>query len=505
MESGAIQQFSRPYAKFGLRFSGFCDPSGLLVLACSLPSSSGLLAWLVMAGLLDEELESAAAAADFKSSRGCKVPWRFQDVQALARVIHETLPQQVHDLVAGPDYKGGAIVNLDSVIQSPTRQHLRKNVYWIKPIVGIFQRSVPSGYFLCDALMELDKLMNKKLLQPKSGDKLTLALQEASKLKKLVGHLRYLYRNTSNSHSEEIAMLKGLLLKRVPKGVKAHPADSDCEGLDAEDGEDGDEPVEEPGEHEGMQIEPDEACEDEAALMETCAMLGLDEPDEEDGTFELTCDILGLGGAASASDAEPVLKEPRVMDALRAPFPARPACVDQVEAELRETPPRAPDRTELQTGGKQPVKKQTLKKTKKGQGGISQGGKASFRVNKSRAPAPPDSAGDTAGQPSSSRDTAGQPGSSRDTAGLDDMTQRVMEIDGFPLDAYPTDVKRVGQLSYTVETPMEHGAGRIEVQMRNRKFVVMSVPGVPMPSKRNYGWGSDVAAAWAATVKAMAG
>ena len=154
-----------------------------------------------MAGLLEEEARAEPSAAHgFKSSRGCKVAWSLADVQAQAKLMSEMLPKKVHDLVGSSSYTGGPIINYDNVLSSPTRVHLKKNACWLKAVVTIFKSSVPSGYFLADSLLELDKVMGERLLRPSAGQcKLTLALQEAAKLKKLAGHLRYLYRNTSKS------------------------------------------------------------------------------------------------------------------------------------------------------------------------------------------------------------------------------------------------------------------------------------------------------------------
>lgn len=59
---------------------------------------------------------------------------------------------------------------------------------------------VPSGFYLADGLIQLDKLMLGCLLVP--GDlesKQSVAGTEAKRMKKLMGALRHLYRNCSLS------------------------------------------------------------------------------------------------------------------------------------------------------------------------------------------------------------------------------------------------------------------------------------------------------------------
>ena len=174
-----------------------------------------------MAGLLDADSQ-LAAAEPFRSSRGCTVPWGHAEVAELANIMFETLPPQVHDLVASELFKGGPIIMLDNVLQSPGRKHLRQNRFWLHALIKVFPASVPSAYFLADALLELNHMFDGNLLKVLGGQdsRLTLALQEAAKLKKLLGYLRYLFRATVHSHCPEVAALKALLQKK-PRRCRA--------------------------------------------------------------------------------------------------------------------------------------------------------------------------------------------------------------------------------------------------------------------------------------------
>jgi hypothetical protein len=177
-----------------------------------------------MAGLLDADSQSQAAALPFKSSRGCAVPWTQTEVTELASVMFNTLPNEVHRLVSSDAFKGGPIIMLDSVLQSPTRKHLRQNKFWIQAVARVFPATVPSGYFLADALLELNDMLDGNLLKVTDPDvragQLTLALQEAAKLKKLIGYLRYLYRATDQSSCPQVAALKALLQKNPRSSIE---------------------------------------------------------------------------------------------------------------------------------------------------------------------------------------------------------------------------------------------------------------------------------------------
>jgi len=56
---------------------------------------------------------------------------------------------------------------------------------------------VPSGFYLTDSLIELDRRMGGVLLVPPTNEtKETVAATESKRLKKLLGSLRHLFRNS---------------------------------------------------------------------------------------------------------------------------------------------------------------------------------------------------------------------------------------------------------------------------------------------------------------------
>lgn len=65
---------------------------------------------------------------------------------------------------------------------------------WLKPVVQRYPDSVPSALYLTDVFLYIDDLLEGNLL--KQGPKVLQASDEAMRVKRLVGALRYLYRNS---------------------------------------------------------------------------------------------------------------------------------------------------------------------------------------------------------------------------------------------------------------------------------------------------------------------
>ena len=76
----------------------------------------------------------------------------------------------------------------------PLHQEVGSNYVWLKPLVQEFQRFVPGSLVLTDILLYADGLLDGRLFpqEPKQ----THVSKEASRLKKLMGALRTLYRNS---------------------------------------------------------------------------------------------------------------------------------------------------------------------------------------------------------------------------------------------------------------------------------------------------------------------
>ena len=76
---------------------------------------------------------------------------------------------------------------------------------------------VPSGYYICDVFLRLDAKLDKKLFRydPKIPEKtrMSMAANEAVRVKKCLGALRYLWRNSPEaSHAEAVQEMKDLLV-----------------------------------------------------------------------------------------------------------------------------------------------------------------------------------------------------------------------------------------------------------------------------------------------------
>ena len=76
-------------------------------------------------------------------------------------------------------------------------EEIGANYVWLKPIVETFREKVPGGLILTDVWLYLDRLLGEKLLVKTAETKVSQAGKEADRCKKLIGALRYLYRNSS--------------------------------------------------------------------------------------------------------------------------------------------------------------------------------------------------------------------------------------------------------------------------------------------------------------------
>ena len=90
---------------------------------------------------------------------------------------------------------------------------------------------VPSGYYICDVFLYLDALCNKRLFKPDSKQfetRSSLAAEEAVKVKKCLGTLRYLWRNASGgSHDENVQTMKSFLCPSPLQKLRQGPGDED--------------------------------------------------------------------------------------------------------------------------------------------------------------------------------------------------------------------------------------------------------------------------------------
>ena len=127
--------------------------------------------------------------------------WKYEDVLGLAREIRNHMPVSLLELLQMEAYDGGALVQLESDTARPNAQEIALNFPFIKPVVARFPASVPSGFYLTDVFLLLDRLFLGRILQVKGAldTKQGLASAEASRVKRLIGGLRYLWRSSNLS------------------------------------------------------------------------------------------------------------------------------------------------------------------------------------------------------------------------------------------------------------------------------------------------------------------
>lgn len=67
-------------------------------------------------------------------------------------------------LFASAEWQGGKLIQLDSDLSRPNAAEVALNYPWLKAIAGKFRQSIPSGFFLCDVMLWLDRLFGGRLL-----------------------------------------------------------------------------------------------------------------------------------------------------------------------------------------------------------------------------------------------------------------------------------------------------------------------------------------------------
>ena len=171
-------------------------------------------------------LASSDDSPDWKSCRRGKIPWREADVAACADALYEALPGHAAALLRkGGLQPGSSLLQLDGHF-AVTQAHIENNHIWVRPIVQLYPQNVPGGYFLADAMLHLyQHHFDGKLFVDGGIPELSVeaqAMAEASKLKRLVGGLRYLLRNSPVGKGVLITELKGYLHRNPRRLRKGH-------------------------------------------------------------------------------------------------------------------------------------------------------------------------------------------------------------------------------------------------------------------------------------------
>ena len=89
-------------------------------------------------------------------------------------------------------------MQLSDTISRPSADDIILNHCWVRAFVEQFRDRVPSGFFITDVFLMLDKFWLGRLLIPlEEGDsKSNLASEESKKIKLLIGALRGLWRSS---------------------------------------------------------------------------------------------------------------------------------------------------------------------------------------------------------------------------------------------------------------------------------------------------------------------
>ena len=98
-------------------------------------------------------------------------------------------------------------------------QEIAGNYVWLRPLCHHFKTKVPGALFLTDVMIYLDVLIGGNLLCKPGVDKVAQAADEAKRLKRLMGALRYLWRNSFLEGRKSIFLIF-FLLKQVQMSTR---------------------------------------------------------------------------------------------------------------------------------------------------------------------------------------------------------------------------------------------------------------------------------------------
>ena len=109
------------------------------------------------------------------------------------------LPVSVVSVFTDPEWSGGPNLQVASEVARPSSDDCLVNYYFLRPFVARFSDSIPSGFFCSDVFLYTDRLFNGNFLKSpdETQSKKTMACMEGSKLKRLMGALRFLWRSSA--------------------------------------------------------------------------------------------------------------------------------------------------------------------------------------------------------------------------------------------------------------------------------------------------------------------
>ena len=150
----------------------------------------------------------------WQSAAGKRASWNRDTCYALAAAILEDMPGPARERLRDKSFSGGDII----VMRHGTRvvsNDLRKNAWILRPCSRILGIKAPAPFFIADAFVLLDALVDQALFPRALDDeeaRLSLALKEADRLKRCLAYLRKLVRNSADSKGDRVvAKLKALM------------------------------------------------------------------------------------------------------------------------------------------------------------------------------------------------------------------------------------------------------------------------------------------------------
>ena len=98
--------------------------------------------------------------------------------------------------IMGPSWYSIYLLGWFEMMGPKPHEEIARNYVFLKPLVETFPDVVPGAVLLTDIWVYLNDMFDQKLLCKPEVDAVTQASQEASRCKRLIGSLRYLYRNS---------------------------------------------------------------------------------------------------------------------------------------------------------------------------------------------------------------------------------------------------------------------------------------------------------------------
>ena len=146
-----------------------------------------------------------ASASEWVSCKGRKSAWTSADVECIAQEIHDSLPAAVRQVILNGDWNGHVV---DVEEHAPvTREDVVKYALLLKPFCRHYPDTVPSVYVMGDCLLALDRKFDRVIFKTKSSgepmsrdDQFYFAANEGHKLKRLLQHLRKMFRDWPSSY-----------------------------------------------------------------------------------------------------------------------------------------------------------------------------------------------------------------------------------------------------------------------------------------------------------------